>query len=77
MIKVILAEGGTYIGKDAEDIIMQLKLEDWTKYNNVPEYQRNIARRVKNFNGQEIQFSNDDEFLQELERIGFIKSLTK
>lgn len=77
MIKVILAEGGTYIGQDARDIIIQLKLEDWTRYDNVESYQKNIARRVMVFKNEQIQFSNDMEFLQGLKRIGFIKELTK
>lgn len=77
MIKIELAQGGTYIGQDARDIIVQLKLEDWTRYDNVEAYKNNIARRVMVFKNEKIQFSNDDEFLQELKRIGFIKELTK
>lgn len=75
MIKVILTEGGTYIGQDERDIIMQLKLEDWTRYDNVEAYKNNIARRVKIFKNEQISYSNDKEFLQELERIGFIKKI--
>ena len=77
MIKIELAEGGTYIGQDERDIIVQLKLEDWTRYDNVEAYKNNIARRVKIFKNEQISYSNDKEFLQELERIGFIKELTK
>jgi len=77
MIKVILAEGGTYIGQDAKDIIVQLKLEDWTRYDNIEDYQKNIARRVMVFKNEKIQFSNDDEFLQELQRIGFIQEIIR
>jgi len=77
MIKIELAQGGTYIGQDARDIIVQLKLEDWTRYDNVEAYKNNIARRVMVFKNEQIQFSNDMEFLQELKRIGFIKELTK
>jgi len=77
MIKIELAEGGTYIGQDERDIIVQLKLEDWTRYDNVEAYKNNIARRVMIFKNEQISYSNDKEFLQELERIGFIKELTK
>ena len=77
MIKVILTEGGTYIGQDAKDIVVQLKLEDWTSYNNVRQYQKNITRRVKNFNGAEIKYRNENEFLEELKRIGFISQIEK
>lgn len=75
MIKIELAEGGTYIGQDERDIIVQLKLEDWTRYDNVEAYKNNIARRVKIFKNEQISYSNDKEFLQELKRIGFIKKI--
>lgn len=75
MIKIELAEGGTYIGQDERDIIVQLKLEDWTRYDNVEAYKNNIARRVMVFKNERISYSNDKEFLQELERIGFIKKI--
>lgn len=77
MIKIELTEGGTYIGQDERDIIVQLKLEDWTRYNNLVEYKENIVRRVANFNGEEIIYSSDFEFLRELQRVGFIKSIEK
>ena len=64
----------SYIGA-AKDIIMQLKLEDYTKYNNLQEYQENIGRRVRLFNGNRISYSNNLEFLKELRRIGFLDSL--
>ena len=75
MIKIELAEGGTYIGQDERDIIVQLKLEDWTGYDNVEAYKNNIARRVMVFKNEQISYSNDKEFLQELERVGFIKKI--
>ena len=75
MIKIELAEGGTYIGQDERDIIVQLKLEDWTRYDNVEAYKNNIARRVMVFKNEQISYSNDKEFLQELERIGFINKI--
>jgi hypothetical protein len=75
MIKIELAEGGTYIGQDERDIIVQLKLEDWTRYDNVEAYKTNIARRVMVFKNEQISYSNDKEFLQELERVGFIKKI--
>lgn len=77
MIKITLKDGTEYIGQDAKDIVVQLKLEDWTSYNNIEEYQKNITRRVKNFNGAEIKYRNEDEFLEELKRIEFISQIEK
>lgn len=77
MMKIILSDGSIYVGANEQELIMQLKLEDWTRYNNPMEYKENIARRVANFNGEEIIYSSDSEFLRELQRIGFIKSIEK
>lgn len=77
MMKIILSDGSIYVGANGQELIMQLKLEDWTRYNNPMEYRENIARRVANFNGEEIIYSSDSEFLRELQRIGFIKSIEK
>lgn len=75
MIKVELSGGGLYIAQEASEIVMQLKLEDWTHYSSVTDYQKNIQRRVEIFNGAQISYSNDLEFLNELQRIGFIKNI--
>ncbi len=77
MIKITLKDGTEYIGQDAKDIVVQLKLEDWTSYNNIEEYQKNIERRIRNFNGKQIKYRNEDEFLEELKRIEFIKEISK
>ena len=71
-MKIILADGSQYIGNDANELVVQLKLEDWTSHNNIDAYKQNMKRRVKIFNGQKIKYTNDMEFLQELKRIGFI-----
>lgn len=75
MMKIRLTDGSIYIGKDEADLIMQLKLEDWTSYKNVKAYKKNIKRRVKIFNGCQISYNNDLEFLQELQRVEFIKDI--
>ena len=77
MMKITLGDGSIYVGANERELIIQLKLEDWTRYNNPMEYKENIVRRVANFNGEEIIYSNDFEFLRELQRVGFIKSIEK
>ena len=76
-MKITLGDGSIYVGANEQELIMQLKLEDWTRYNNPREYKENIVRRVANFNGEEIIYSSDFEFLSELQRVGFIKSIEK
>lgn len=77
MMKITLTEGGIYEGKDERDIILQLKLEDWTSYQNPKEYKKNISRRVKIFNGKEIKYATDADFINELQRVGFIKDIER
>ncbi len=77
MMKITLCDGSIYAGANEQELIMQLKLEDWTRYNNPMEYKENIVRRAANFNGEEITYSSDSEFLRELQRIGFVKSIEK
>lgn len=64
-----------YTAKTAHEMVMQLKLEDWTKYKSTNEYKQNIKRRVRIFNGERIQFETDEEFLLELKRIGFLENI--
>lgn len=77
MISTTLADGQVLTGVNERDIIIQLKLEDFTGYNSVGDYQKNIAVRIKKFNGQQIKFRNDEDFLNELKRVGFISNIEK
>ena len=75
MIKVKLMDGDTFVGVSAHEIVAQMKLDDWTNHMDTLHYKNNMRRRVANFHGEELQYSNDLEFLQELQRIGFIKTI--
>lgn len=75
---MIRAKLGTenYVAFNARQLVMQLKLEDWTTYNTTKEYQKNVKKRVRNFSGDMIRYANDEEFLRELHRIGVIEELS-
>lgn len=75
MIKIVLEDNTMFSGETAADIISQLKLDDWTAHATTAHYKKNMTRRVKNFHGQRISYRTDEEFLQELNRVGFIKFL--
>lgn len=75
MITIILTDGTKYVGKDAHEIIQQMKLEDWTVHETVDDYKANMNRRTMNFLGRSLTYSTDEEFLQELKRIGFIGNI--
>lgn len=74
MIKAVVGMD-TYTAEDAKELIMQLKLEDWTTYNSRDEYKENMNKRVEIFTGERIVYRDDNEFLLELHRIGFFDSL--
>lgn len=75
MVKIALSDGTLFEGASATDIVSQLKLDDWTAHSSERAYKRNMARRVRNFHGVRISYRTDEEFLQELTRVGFIKFL--
>lgn len=75
MIRIKLKDGDTFIGVSAHDIVTQLKLDDWTPHLTTPSYKKNMRRRVARFCGEKIEYRNDLEFLQELNRIGFIETI--
>lgn len=72
MLSIKLKDGTIYTGQ-ASDIVVQLKYEDYTSYLSKEQYKSNIKKRVINFFGFTICYSNDLEFLQELDRIGVIE----
>lgn len=75
-MKIVLEKTSLPIeGKDAHDIILQLKLSDWTRHASRDDYKKNMVRRVSIFHGELITYTTDEEFLQELNRIGFIKEI--
>ena len=75
MLRIVLTDGATFEGQTATDIVTQLKLDDWTAYTSPKHYKKNMERRIRQFNGKRIEYSNDDEFLGELKRIGFIYAI--
>ena len=77
MLKIILADGAEFQGANAAEIVIQLKLDDWTAHMTTKQYKNNMKHRVKNFYGVEISYSNDEEFLQELQRISFIRFIVR
>lgn len=77
MSKIILADGAEFQGANAAEIVSQLKLDDWTAHMTTKQYKNNMKHRIKNFHGVEISYSNDEEFLQELQRISFIRFIVR
>lgn len=79
MIRIILQDGKAYTGNNSTDIVTQLMAEDWTKYKDLEAYKKNINRRIMIFKGEDsrITYDNDDEFLEELQRVEFIKTIER
>ncbi len=68
-MKIKFVDGHEYEAKTASDLIQQLKLEDYQGGN----YRNNVKQRVKLWNGMEIEYSTDEEFISELERVGVVE----
>lgn len=74
MIKATV-KNEVYTAATEADLIQQMKLEDWSRYDSQVHYMNNIGRRVRIFTGDIIEYSNDREFLEEMYRIGFFNTL--
>ncbi len=68
MIKIRFADGSEYSAGNAKQLIKRLQLEDYQE----GDYKNNVKSRVKLWNGEEISFDTDIEFLRELERVGVV-----
>lgn len=68
MIKIKFIDGVEYEAEDARKLIELLKLQDYQE----GDFKKNIARRVKLWNGETISFGSDIDFLRQLESAGVI-----
>ena len=59
----------------SKDIVRQLNLMQYTSFDKKRDYMSKTKERIDVIFGQEIAYSNAFEFLEELQRIGFIKKM--
>lgn len=76
MIKIICEDGAKFEGKDVKEVVNAMRLDMWDP---VPEtnedYMAGVAKRAKIYDGKGISYSDEEEFLNELVRVGVIEKM--
>lgn len=66
----------TITANSATAILEALRSKDWTQFICLEDYKCNLARRLKNYTGIEVDYKAPDlDFLKGLHEAGFIKAL--
>ncbi len=72
MIKIICEDGARFEAENYDDLVRAMKLDAW-----VPQtregYMAGVAKRCEIWDGSKIRYSNAEEFIHELRRVGVIK----
>ncbi len=72
MIEVLFENSKRYRAKDKNDLVKTLACE---LGESVEDYMKGVARRCKIWDGSEIEYSNTEEFVDEMVRVGVIKKI--
>lgn len=75
MIKVVGKGQETYISRNWDDIVRQMKLDSYTVLKTINGYMKKVTKRQEIFNGQKIEYTDSKSFLYELMRTGEIISI--
>lgn len=66
----------TITANSATAILEKLRSQDWTRFICLEDYKCNLARRLKNYTGDEVDYKASDlDFLKQLRKVGFIQTL--
>ena len=72
MIKALLQNDKIIRAKDNKDLVEAMA--SFTE-ESIEDYMKGVKRRCKLWDGSEIKYSNIDEFVSEMHRVGVIKKL--
>jgi len=75
MIKVILEDNASFEANSYEDIVSAMKLDVWVRPSSKEDYMSEVAKRCEVWDGSKIEYSNAEEFIHELRRVGVVKML--
>lgn len=75
-MKIVLKNGERFSGTPRQ-IVTALRESSWTahRYADNVDYKRAVARRVAKWSGKDLRTAFDVDFLQDLNRLGFIPTL--
>ena len=71
----ITEDGERFTADTFEDLVTALKLDMWIAPPTRQQYMKEVAYRSEIFDGRRIQYHDEQTFVQELVRIGVIRSL--
>jgi predicted RNA-binding Zn-ribbon protein involved in translation (DUF1610 family) len=77
MIRIKLEDGAVFMAQSYSDLVSGMKLDMYSVPDTKDEYKQGVARRSEIYDGQEISYNTDKEFILELQRIGVVVDLTE
>ena len=75
MIVYLLPDGRKAEGNDATDIVRQMNRSKMRRARNLSRYRCQVARRVKELTGVEVETDSDEAFLDSLEQHNLVTKL--
>jgi hypothetical protein len=78
LIMIEAFNGEKFSGKSPTAVVEAMQSGTWGGYqaDGVKGYMKQVAKRVSEWNGRAIRIDNAKHFLEDLEKAGFIRSVT-
>ena len=77
MIRAYTEDGAKFEADSYEDLVSAMKMDMYVVPETKEKYMEGVAQRSKMYDGRKIQYSNAEEFIHELRRIGVITHLVE
>ena len=74
-IMIKLNNGKTFKGDTFEEVTVKLKESTWLEENKI-EYMAGVAQRTTVCTGEEISYTNPEEFIKELDRVKILQLIS-
>jgi hypothetical protein len=76
-IKIQTYMGEVFTADSWDDLVGQLKLTNFSQPKDRQELMERVAWRIKQWQGEGIQFGTYEDFIRELDRVGFLTIIDK
>ena len=73
-IKIICEDNARFEAENFEDLVRAMKLDAWVPQSR-EKYMEGVAKRCEVWDGSQIRYSDSEEFIYELRRVGVIKAI--
>lgn len=74
-IMIKLKNGKTFKGETFEEVVLKLKASTWLDENKI-EYMAGVASRSIICTGEEISYTDPEEFIKELDRVKILQLIS-